>query len=85
MIAMSSRARERVFAVPEGPPVQAELLSVQAVAGLLGCSWRHVYRMADTGRMPAPVKLGALSRWRRVEILAWIAAGCPSERLKGGA
>jgi excisionase family DNA binding protein len=62
------------------PPVEAALLDVKAVAALLGCSARHVYRLTDAGRMPAPVRLGALIRWRRAEIEEWIAAGCPSTR-----
>ena len=62
------------------PPTQssAKLLGVQAVAELLDCSSRHVYRLADAGRMPAPVKLGSLVRWPRNAIEDWIAAGCPS-------
>lgn len=64
--------------------VSAKLLNVQAVAALLGCSQRHVYRLSDAGRMPAPVKLGALVRWSAGAIKEWIDAGCPSVRnLKG--
>lgn len=62
------------------PPVEAALLDVKAVAALLGCSARHVYRLTDARRMPAPVRLGALIRWRRAEIESWIAAGCPATR-----
>lgn len=40
-----------------------KLLDVGEVAELLGCSARHVYRLADAGRMPAPVRVGALIRW----------------------
>lgn len=61
----------------------ARLLDVQAVAELLDCSTRHVYRLADAGRMPAPVKLGTLVRWSRTAIEDWIAAGCPSCRQGG--
>ncbi len=61
----------------------AKLLDVQAVAELLDCSTRHVYRLSDAGRMPAPVKLGTLVRWPRVAIEDWIAAGCPSCRQGG--
>jgi excisionase family DNA binding protein len=57
-----------------------ELLDVRAVAGVLGCSARHVYRLADAGRMPRPLKLGQLVRWRRGELLGWIADGCPAIR-----
>ena len=58
----------------------AKLLDVQAVGELLDCSTRHVYRLSDAGRMPAPVKLGTLVRWPRAAIEDWIAAGCPSCR-----
>ena len=61
----------------------AVLLDVRQVAARLGCSTRHALRMADSGRMPAPLKLGALSRWRRDELTDWVNAGCPSTR-KGG-
>ena len=53
---------------------------VNAVASMCDCSSRHVYRLSDAGRMPRPVKLGALVRWNLVEIEDWIAAGCPAVR-----
>jgi excisionase family DNA binding protein len=59
---------------------QAALLDVGALAALLNCSERHVYRLSDRGAMPAPVRLGALVRWRRLEIVQWISEGCPSVR-----
>jgi predicted DNA-binding transcriptional regulator AlpA len=73
------------------PPAAAPaaLLDVQAVADLLGCSARHVYRLADRWAMPRPVKLGSLIRWRRstgdamTGLEDWLAAGCPSCR-EGG-
>ena len=63
---------------------RAAMLSVGDVADMLGCSSRHVYRLSDSGRMPRPIKLGALVRWRRAELEKWIAEGCPPCR-KGGA
>ena len=64
--------------------VSAELLDVKAVTLLLGgCSTRHVYRLADAGSMPRPIRLGKLVRWRRAELEAWIAAGCPSQQPGG--
>lgn len=62
------------------PKVAPELLKVGEVAGLLGCSGRQVYRLADGGKMPRPVKLGGSVRWRRREVQDWIDAGCPSVR-----
>jgi excisionase family DNA binding protein len=59
---------------------QAALLDVQDVAKLLNCSSRHVYRLADTGRLPPPIKLGSLVRWPRRSIEAWLAEGCPEIR-----
>lgn len=56
------------------------LLDVHAVAAMLGCSARHVYRLSDSGRMPPPVKLGALVRWKRTSLFEWIQENCPSVR-----
>jgi hypothetical protein len=39
--------------------------------------------MADAGRMPAPLKLGALVRWNRASIDAWIEQGCKPIRTFG--
>ena len=61
-----------------------QLLDVAAVADLLDCSARHVYRLSDAGKMPAPVKLGALVRWNSALLAEWLDAGCPAVRsLKG--
>ena len=62
------------------PPlfINPTLLDIHSVAKLLACSPRHARRLADTGRMPRPVKLGALVRWSRQEIEGWIAQGCPA-------
>lgn len=58
------------------PGISAELLSIRDVAALLGgCSPRHLYRMVDAGRMPRPVRFGGLTRWRRAELMDWLAAG----------
>jgi excisionase family DNA binding protein len=62
----------------------AELLDVRAVAGVLGCSTRHVYRMADAGRMPRPLKLGQLVRWRRGELLGWDRGRLPRRSHQSG-
>src|SRR5262249_30706542 len=61
---------------PSGADSSALLLDVQTVAALLHCSPRHVYRLSDAGRMPAPVRLGSLVRWPRQALEDWIAAGC---------
>jgi excisionase family DNA binding protein len=56
------------------------LLNVDKVARLCGCSPRTIYRLSDAGKMPRPVKIGALVRWEREAILGWIAGGCKPVR-----
>jgi len=54
-----------------------DLLDLPALSELLKCSPRSVHRWADGGRLPRPIKLGRLNRWRRADIEAWIADGMP--------
>ncbi|NLF58735.1 MAG: helix-turn-helix domain-containing protein [Candidatus Hydrogenedens sp.] len=56
------------------------LLDVRAVALLLGISCRGVWRFRDMGKLPAPVQLGRLIRWRSADISSWIADGAPDCR-----
>ena len=60
------------------------MLTVRDLAKLLKCSTRTIYRLSDAGKMPRPVRLGALVRWRLAEIEPWISQGCPSCRRTGG-
>jgi excisionase family DNA binding protein len=69
--------------VPPDLRTLAALLDVQTVAQLLRCSPRHIYRLADAGRMPPPLKLGALVRWPRQAIEEWVAGGCKPVRQAG--
>ena len=59
------------------------LLDAKAVAKLLGVSARTVWRLSDGGRMPRPVRLGSLVRWKSDEIDDWISAGCPKVERRG--
>ena len=65
---------------PEPFSDERELISGKEVAKLLDVSFRTVYRLRDSGKMPQPIRLGSLVRWNRKEIESWIEAGCPSER-----
>ncbi len=77
-------------AVLTSADASAKLLDVQTVAEILGCSPRHVYRLSDSARMPSPVRLGALVRWRKstgdptTGVEDWVLAGCPSMRKAAG-
>lgn len=68
-MAATSRARD----VPH-----AAMLDVNQFAALLGCSTRHIYRLAADGRAPRPVRLGVLVRWSRAVVEEWIKSGCQS-------
>jgi len=72
-------------ATKPAPHHSAALLDVASVAALLAVSARSVRRMADSGAMPRPLKLGSLIRWRKADVDAWLAAGCPSCRPGRGA
>ena len=54
------------------------LLSVKDVCGLLGIGVTHFYSLLSSGQVgPRPIKLGRRVLFRREEIEAWVAAGCP--------
>lgn len=65
------------LAQPEAPELAQELLDPRQVGAIAKCSPRHLHRLAESGRMPAPIRLGTLVRWPRRSIEDWIAAGCP--------
>ena len=70
--------------LPTRPDKDNALLDVHSVAEQLNCSPRHVRRLADSGKMPRPVKLGALVRWNQQVIEDWIREGCPASYFEGG-
>lgn len=53
------------------------LLSVDQVASLLQVSTRTVWRLLSSGELIEPVRMRGNTRWRRVELEAWIESGCP--------
>ena len=62
-----------------GPVInEGILLTVNEVARLLNVSPRHVHMLRATQQLPPPVRLGRSVRWRRAELEAWVAAGCPA-------
>jgi len=61
-----------------------QLLGVESVAAMLDASTSHVRRLADGGKMPRPLKLGASVRWNRIDLENWIAGGCKAVRATKG-
>jgi len=58
-------------------PTTPALLTAEAVGHVLSISTRQVWRLAASGQLPAPVRLGRRSRWRLAELMQWIGAGLP--------
>lgn len=56
---------------------QPALLSVDQVAALMQISTRTVWRLLSSGELIEPVRMRGNTRWRRVELEAWIESGCP--------
>jgi excisionase family DNA binding protein len=50
------------------------LLTDREVAELVGVTGKTIRNWADAGTFPAGIKMGRLRRWRRADVLAWIAA-----------
>mgnify|MGYP001030028654 CR=1 FL=1 len=65
---------------------QVELIDVKAVARLLSCSPRTVWRLRARGAIPQPFILSSgVVRWRKSTILRWLdeceaTQGRPSDR-----
>jgi excisionase family DNA binding protein len=59
------------------------LIDARTVGNLLGCSWRTVYRLADSGALPPGLRLGGLRRWPRQAIEEWVSGGCKPVRAAG--
>ncbi len=55
------------------------LLDVKSVSKMLGASKSTIYNWKDTGLLPDPTQIGGTVKWRRDEILDWIANGCPPQ------
>ena len=58
------------------------LLTTAEAAKLLAVANRTLWRWSRSGLAPSPVTVGGAVRFRRTELLEWIAAGCP--RMEGG-
>lgn len=53
-----------------------ELLTTCEAARLTGMGERTIWRHSRSGLAPAPIRIGGLIRYRRAELLDWIAGGC---------
>jgi predicted DNA-binding transcriptional regulator AlpA len=56
------------------------LTDIKGLAEMLGRSERAIWRDHSAGRLPTPIKLGGLTKWRVAEIRDWVEAGCPERK-----
>lgn len=54
----------------------ALLLRPKEAAEMLCVSRATLWRWCAEGKLPAPVRLGGVIRWRSADLTAWVAAGC---------
>ena len=54
------------------------LISAKAAAALCSVAPSTWWAWASAGKVPAPIRLGRRTLWRRAELEAWVAAGCPA-------
>lgn len=57
--------------------IESILLDVKDASALCNVSRSAWYKLSSSGKVPRPVKIGRLTRWRRDELERWIAADCP--------
>ena len=61
--------------------VEPEALPAVHAARLLGICRAQFFKLHSAGKVPLPVYLTPLCpRWRRAELLAWLAAECPDRQ-----
>ena len=60
---------------PSGIP---PLMTVNEVAKVLRVSTRSIWRLVTHHKLVMPIRIGGSIRWRRSDIEAWIAMGCPT-------
>jgi predicted DNA-binding transcriptional regulator AlpA len=61
---------------PAAETIVPELLTTKEAARLCGMGERTFWRHSRSGAAPAPLKIGGAVRYRRAELLEWIAGGC---------
>lgn len=52
------------------------LLTVEEVAASFKLSKRTVWRLLSAGKLPEPLRIGSIVRWKKEEIEEWVRDGC---------
>jgi len=53
------------------------LLTASELAALLGVNRSTIWTWHSGGKIPMPLQIGGITRWRRAEIQHWLEAGAP--------
>ena len=61
-------------------PIAPLCTDAAGVAILLSESLRTVRRLAESGKLPAPIALGGCRRWLITDIENWLRSGAPRRR-----
>ncbi len=64
------------------PEDESPLLDAREAARLCRISLPMLYKLNAEGKMPPPIRIGKLMRWRRKEVVVWIEQGCPEDGLE---
>jgi len=62
--------------VKDGDALQV-FVTARQLAVMLQVSRRTLWRLRSTGKIPKPMRVGGIVRWKLDDILEWMAAGCP--------
>ena len=62
--------------IPALETIVPELLTTKQAAAFVGLGERTLWRHSHSGLAPAPLKIGGAARYRRADLVAWIAGGC---------
>ncbi len=74
---MTHPTTEQREEVPATESESSLLIDIQQLAKMLKRSAASLERDQNARRLPAQIYVGGSKRWRRAEIEAWVAAGCP--------
>ncbi len=69
----------RKAATSDRSPKSEGLMNVKQLAAEIRCSVRQVWRMVAARRVPIPLRIGRMRRWRTEDIRKWINMGCPAQ------
>lgn len=71
---MRGKESQEAMKLEEPSPILINSAEAARLVGIDESTWR---RYSSAGKVPVPIKLGALNRWCPEELKAWAMHGCP--------